>query len=126
MVTVVFLILAGVVLVGQLGVWSYYTFFSKHESTKLMLGLTGIMLPYMVLICVVALLGGILNSHRHFAAPAAAPIVLNIFIISTLCFTGWVLVMAPTKQVFVVAAVVIAAGFVQIAIQLPPLCEACA
>lgn len=101
--------------------WAYYTFFSKHESTKLMLGLTGIMLPYMVLVCVVALLGGILNSHRHFAAPAAAPIVLNIFIIGTLCFTGWVLVMVPTRQVFIVAAAVIMAGFVQIAIQLPPL-----
>jgi len=120
-VTVVFLILAGVVLVGEVGVWAYYTFFSKHESTKLMLGLTGIMLPYMVLVCVVALLGGVLNSHRHFAAPAAAPIVLNIFIIGSLCFTGWVLVMAPTKQVFIVAAAVIAAGFVQIAIQIPPL-----
>jgi putative peptidoglycan lipid II flippase len=120
-VTVVFLILAGVVLLGQVGVWAYYTFFSTHESTKLMLGLTGVMLPYMVLICVVALLGGILNSHRHFAAPAAAPIVLNIFIIGTLCFTGWVLVMAPTRQVFIVAAAVIAAGLVQIAIQIPPL-----
>ncbi|HIJ67504.1 MAG TPA: murein biosynthesis integral membrane protein MurJ, partial [Planctomycetes bacterium] len=96
-------------------------FFSTLDSTKLMFGLTGIMLPYMVLVCVVALLGGILNSHRHFAAPAAAPIVLNVFIISTLCFTGWVLVMAPTKQVFVVAAAVITAGMVQIAIQLPPL-----
>jgi len=120
-VTVVFLILVGVVLLGEVCVWAYYTFFSKLDSTKLMLGLTGIMLPYMILICVVALLGGILNSHRHFAAPAAAPIVLNIFIIGSLCFTGWVLVMAPTKQVFIVAAAVITAGLVQIAIQLPPL-----
>jgi len=120
-VTVVFLILAGVVLVGEIGVWAYYSFFCTHESTKLMLALTGIMLPYMILICVVALLGGILNSHLHFAAPAAAPIVLNVFIIGSLCFTGWVLVMAPTRQVFVAATAVITAGLVQIAIQLPPL-----
>jgi len=120
-VTVVFLILAGLVLLGEIGIWTYYTFFSTHESTKLMLALTGIMLPYMVLICVVALLGGILNSHLHFAAPAAAPIVLNVFIIGSLCFSGWVLIMQPTRQVFVVATVVIAAGLVQIAIQIPPL-----
>lgn len=120
-VTVVFLILAGIVLAGEVGIWGYYTFFSTHESTKLMLALTGIMLPYMVLICVVALLGGVLNSHRHFAAPAAAPIVLNVFIIASLCFTGWVLVMQPSRQVFIVAAAVMAAGLVQIAIQIRPL-----
>jgi len=120
-VTVVFLILAGVVLAGEVGIWTYYTFFASLQSTKLMLALTGIMLPYMVLICVVALLGGILNSHRHFAAPAAAPIVLNVFIIGSLCFTGWVLVMAPSRQVFIVAAAVMTAGLVQIMIQIPPL-----
>ena len=120
-VTVVFLILAGIVLAGELGIWTYYTFFAAHQSTKLMLALTGIMLPYMILICVVAILGGVLNSHRHFAAPAAAPIVLNIFIIGSLCFTGWVLVMAPSKQVFMVAAAVMTAGLVQIAIQIGPL-----
>jgi len=32
-VTVVFLILAGVVLAGEVGIWTYYTFFSVHEST---------------------------------------------------------------------------------------------
>jgi putative peptidoglycan lipid II flippase len=108
-VTVVFLILAGIVLVGELGVWGYYTFFAAHQSTKLMLALTGIMLPYMILICTVAILGGVLNSHRHFAAPAAAPIVLNIFIIASLCFTGWILVIAPSRQVFIVAAAVMTA-----------------
>jgi putative peptidoglycan lipid II flippase len=120
-VTVVFLILAGIVLVGELGVWGYYTFFAAHQSTKLMLALTGIMLPYMILICTVAILGGVLNSHRHFAAPAAAPIVLNIFIIASLCFTGWILVIAPSRQVFIVAAAVMTAGLVQIAIQVGPL-----
>lgn len=120
-VTVVFLILAGVVLAGEVGIWGYYTFFAALQSTKLMLALTGIMLPYMVLICVVALLGGVLNSHRHFAAPAAAPIVLNVFIIGSLCFTGWVLIMAPSRRVFMVAAAVMTAGLVQIAIQIPPL-----
>jgi putative peptidoglycan lipid II flippase len=75
----------------------------------------------MVLICVVALLGGILNSHLHFAAPAAAPIVLNVFIIGSLCFSGWVLVMRPTRQVFVVATAVTVAGLAQVAIQIRPL-----
>jgi len=87
----------------------------------LKLKLSAIMLPYMILICIVAILAGILNTHRHFASPAAAPIVLNIFLIGSLCFSGWVLQTQPDRQVFIVAVVVILAGLVQLLIQLPPL-----
>jgi putative peptidoglycan lipid II flippase len=120
-VTVIFLILALAVILGQIGIWTYYKFFTTYDTTRLMLSLMSIMLPYMVLICVVAILAGILNSHRHFAAPAAAPIVLNICIISSLCLAGWALGMEPKKQVFFVAIGVLLAGLMQIAIQVPPL-----
>lgn len=120
-VTVVFLILALVVVLGWVGIWLYYKFFAAYDSTRLMFSLTAIMLPYMVLVCVVAIIAGILNTHRHFAAPAAAPMVLNIFIISGLCLTGWVLGMEPKQQVFIVAFAVVLAGLVQIVIQIPPL-----
>ncbi|MHC4333408.1 MAG: murein biosynthesis integral membrane protein MurJ [Planctomycetota bacterium] len=120
-VTVIFTLLAAIVLIGEAGIWSYYAFFSKYPSTDLKLALAGIMLPYMILICTVAILAGILNAHRHFAAPAAAPIVLNLFIIGALCFTGWVLKIPRETQVFFVAAAVLIAGVVQILIQLPPL-----
>ena len=120
-VTVIFLILALVVALGQIGIWVYYKFFTTYDSTRLMLSLTSVMLPYMVLVCVVAILAGVLNTHRHFAAPAAAPMVLNIFIISALCLTGWVLGFEPKQQIFIVAFAVILAGLVQIAIQIPPL-----
>jgi putative peptidoglycan lipid II flippase len=79
------------------------------------------MLPYTILICVVAILGGILNAHRHFAMPAAAPIVLNIFIIGSLCIGGWGFGIEPGSLVFVVAAAVLVAGLVQLFMQLRPL-----
>lgn len=120
-VTVVFVILAAVVLIGEIIIWGYYTFLSKYPSTDLKLALAGIMLPYMILICVVAILAGILQTHRHFAAPAAAPIILNIFIVGSLCFSGWVLSIRPQRLVFITAVAVIIAGFTQLAIQLPPL-----
>ena len=41
-----------------------------------------IMLPYMPLICVVALMGSILNVHGKFAVAAASPIILNAAIIA--------------------------------------------
>ena len=120
-VTVIFVLLAGIVLLGEGIIYGYYKFFSTYAGTQLKLTLSAIMLPYMILICVVAILAGILNAHRHFASPAAAPIVLNIFIIGSLCFSGWVLTMQPSTQVFVVAVAVILAGVVQIFMQLPPL-----
>lgn len=40
-----------------------------------------IMLPYMPLICLVALLGGILQVHGRFGPPAAAPVILNVVMI---------------------------------------------
>ncbi len=116
-VTVVTLILIGLVLCGEIGIFVYYKLFSVSESNKLMLELSSIMLPYMILICVVAILAGVLNTHRHFAAPAAAPIVLNIFIISSLCFSGWVMKISGSRQLFIVAAAVLVAGVTQILMQ---------
>jgi len=120
-VTVIFVLLAAIVLIGQGVIWAYYKFFSPSGETKLILSLTSIMLPYMLLVCVVAILAGILNVHRHFAAPAAAPIVLNIFIIASLLLTGWVFEIKPQQQVFFVAVAVVIAGIMQIVIQIPPL-----
>ena len=120
-VTVIFIILAGLVLLGEGIIWSYYRYFSIYPSTDLKLTLSGIMLPYTILICIVAILAGILNAHRHFAMPAAAPIVLNIFIISSLCIGGWGFGIQPGSLVFIVAAAVLVAGLAQLFMQLRPL-----
>ncbi|MHC4226488.1 MAG: murein biosynthesis integral membrane protein MurJ, partial [Planctomycetota bacterium] len=120
-VTVIFLLLAGIVLLGEGIIWGYHRFFSILPSTDLKLALSGIMLPYTILICVVAILAGILNAHRHFAMPAAAPIVLNIFIIGSLCIGGWGFRIEPGSLVFIVAAAVLVAGLAQLFMQLQPL-----
>lgn len=120
-VTVLFVLLAGLVVAGQIVIWAYYKFASRTDETRLVLSLTSIMLPYLILVCVVAILAGVLHVHRHFAAPAAAPLVLNIFIIGTILLTGWILKIQPRQQVFFVAVAVLVAGLVQMAIQLPPL-----
>jgi len=51
---------------------------SMRPDRMLMFRLTAIMLPYVLLICGTAFLGAILQVHHRFAAPAAAPIVLNV------------------------------------------------
>jgi len=120
MVTVLFVILAAIVLIGEGLIWGYY-FFETRFGPRLGLALCSIMLPYMIFICIVAILAGILNVHRHFATPAAAPTVLNIFIITSILFTGRVLKIKAEQQVFFVAVAVLIAGLAQIAIQIPSL-----
>ena len=120
-VTVLFMLLAGIVLVGQLGILTYLHFFAKTFDTELIMALSMVMLPYMLFICMVAILAGILNVHKHFATPAMAPIVLNIFIIGTILLTGRLMKIDSVTQLAAVAVSVLLAGIVQLLIQIPPL-----
>ena len=55
-VTVLFVILASLVLLGEAGIWLYYNFFARTNETQLILSLSSIMLPYMLFVCMVAIL----------------------------------------------------------------------
>jgi putative peptidoglycan lipid II flippase len=67
------------------------------------------------LIGLVALFMGILNSFRHFAAPAAAPILYNVGIIGT------TIIISPhlSQPIVGVAAGVIVGGVLQLLLQIP-------
>lgn len=77
--------------------------------------LTKIMFPYLIFISLVALAMGVLNSEQHFAAPAAAPILLNVSIIcTTLFFTHFF-----EQPIEAAAWGVFIAGIAQLLLQLP-------
>lgn len=116
-VTVLLMLLSGVVAVAVGALVLYNRLAEPLPETELMLVLTGMMLPYMVLICVVAAMAGILQSHRHFAAPALAPVLLNVVIISSLWLTGGGFGWIPERQVGFVAVGVLIAGVLQIGLQ---------
>jgi putative peptidoglycan lipid II flippase len=59
-------------------------FTREPKEFALAVALTRITFPYLLLITLVTLWGGILNSLHRFAAPAAAPILLNLSMIATL------------------------------------------
>ncbi|MBN1126071.1 MAG: murein biosynthesis integral membrane protein MurJ [Sedimentisphaerales bacterium] len=120
-VTVIFLLLSVIVLLGWLCIVLYRMLVEAPDDTKMVLNLTSVMLPYMVMICTVAILGGILNVHRHFAAPAAAPIVLNVLIIGALIVTSLGGRIGPRQQVYFVALAVLCTGILQMAMQMIPL-----
>ncbi|MBN2136415.1 MAG: murein biosynthesis integral membrane protein MurJ [Sedimentisphaerales bacterium] len=120
-VTVMFVILAGLVLLGEGVIWLYYAIFARTSETTLILSLSSVMLPYMLFVCMVAVIAGLLNVHRHFAAPAAAPLLLNIFIIASVVITGWFLHIEARAQLFYIAVAVLLAGVGQIGMQVPAL-----
>ena len=57
-----------------------------HEEFAFAVELSRITIPYLMLICLASLLGGILNSLDKFWINAAAPILLNIAMVSALFF----------------------------------------
>lgn len=89
------------------------------DAFNLTVLLTRWMLPYMVFICAAALAMGILNSHRHFLSPAAAPSLLNVAIILAALFV------APDLAVPVKALAwgVLVGGVLQLFLQFPPLAK---
>jgi len=92
--------------------WGFGGSSVKYELTVL---LTRIAFPYIFLIGLVALFMGILNSLRHFAAPAAAPILYNVGII------GAAILISPhfSRPIVGVAAGVIVGGVLQLGLQIP-------
>lgn len=77
------------------------------------------MFPYTIMICMVALCMGILNSFRHFAAPAASQILLNIAsILAILLINNRYHFWHPGVALVVG---VLVGGALQFLIQVPPL-----
>ena len=73
--------------------------------------------PYLLLISMASLAGGILNSYQRFAIPALSPVLLNVAMISAaLASARWF-----GRSVEVLAWGVFAAGLLQLAFQLPSL-----
>jgi putative peptidoglycan lipid II flippase len=121
MITFISVILAAAVIIIQILLWGYYFLFETRTGPKLGILLCSIMLPYAIFICIVAIISGILNVHKHFATPAAAPIVLNIFVIGTILLTGRIVGIKPQTQAIFVAIAVLLSGLAQLALQIPSL-----
>ena len=89
----------------------------EADKLKLTITLTRLMFPYIFFVGLVALCMGILNVLGHFAAPALAPVILNLSII------GAVLIISPSLSTPVIglALGVLIGGALQLFAQLPVL-----
>jgi putative peptidoglycan lipid II flippase len=90
-------------------------FIQIPEKFELTVTLNKIIFPYLFFMGLFALCMGILNSHRHFFAPAIAPIFLNISIIVSV-FLFYHTFKVP---VMTLALGVLAGGVIQFLFQIP-------
>ena len=109
---------------GALGAGALVLLFASgfaHDPAQLAqaTGLTRVMFPYLLLISGVALAMGLLNANGHFAAPAAAPMLLNLAIIGTAYFSNWF-----DPPILSLAVGVLIGGVAQLALQVPALLRA--
>lgn len=90
-------------------------FVKDSEQFRQAVSLTRTIFPYILLVGLAAYAMGILNSLKHFAAPAFAPALLNISILAAIAAFRYRL------TVNVLAYAVLIGGAMQLAIQIPVL-----
>jgi len=100
-----------VVILGEVLLWGLSYWSPRTDGA---FGLMMIMLPYMPLVCVVAILGGILQANGRFGPTAAAPIILNACLIAATVLFAGVFKDIETHMAMVGIAVVVA-GLLQVA-----------
>ncbi|MEI6789912.1 MAG: murein biosynthesis integral membrane protein MurJ, partial [Myxococcaceae bacterium] len=110
------------VILGTLGatglVYAFASGFAERpDQMELAISLTRWMFVYVFFISLVALSMGVLNSHKHFATPAASPILLNLAMIA--CAYG--LYNYFKLPIYSLAVGFVLGGVLQLAAQLPTL-----
>ncbi len=104
------LLLGGILLAGEAALVAALGLAPLSDRWHLTLLLTAVMLPYMLLICLAGLAGAALNSLKHFAAPALAPVVLNVVWIVAVVAVAPLVSADPVVRITVVSAAIVAAG----------------
>jgi len=117
-------VVVALVLIGISIVLAAHQFTVK---TELMLQLLRVMFPYMLLVCLAAVMMGMLNARGHFFVPAMGATALNVVMIASVLWLAPQMGLHFPKedrlphQIFALAIGVLAAGVAQAAFQLPTL-----
>jgi putative peptidoglycan lipid II flippase len=119
-VSLLVIVLGGITLLGE-GVLLALS--ARADHGHLAVWLMMVMLPYMPMVCLVAILGAMLQVRGRFGPTAAAPIILNLCLITAALMGGTLTAMVPAGNegagevvhIGIVAASVIVAGTVQLA-----------
>lgn len=99
-------------------VWLMASGLSELDEAVLM---TRLMFPYIGFMALVALAAGVLNTYRHFVAPAATPVLLNLCVIGAALLGADAMPGFGLHPVYALCAGVMLGGLLQLALQWPAL-----
>ena len=112
----------GILFAPQL-VWLFAEGLAGSERLPLAIMLTRLMFPFLITVGLMALAMGVLNTHGHFAAPAAAPVLLNVAMIAGALWGGRPMLSQGWPAITALALGVLSGGLLQLGAQAPPLAK---
>ena len=117
--TLVLLCVAGV-LAAPLMVWAMASGL-KPQGYNAAVVMTRWMFPYIGFMSLVALAGGVLNTWRRFAVPAASPVLLNLALIASITLGAPWFARHGIEPIYAQCVGVMVGGILQLGLQLPAL-----
>jgi len=117
--TLVLLCVAGV-LAAPLMVWAMASGL-KPQGYNAAVVMTRWMFPYIGFMSLVALAGGILNTWKRFAVPAASPVLLNVALIGSIILGAPWFAKHGIEPIYAQCVGVMVGGILQLGLQLPAL-----
>ena len=108
-------LLLGGVLLGCIGMWVARGYFPEDGKWDLLLKYGTFLFPYLLMICLSAVIGGALNSLGKFGAVALTPLALNLCMIFSMAVLAGFLGETPDEKVHWICAGVLFGGFLQFA-----------
>ncbi|MDD4101842.1 MAG: murein biosynthesis integral membrane protein MurJ [Kiritimatiellae bacterium] len=121
LITLLVLFLGAVTLAGILLSYPLAAILPAESRWLLPLPMLRIMLPYALLICVAALVSGMLNTLGKFAISSLTPFLLNLIWLATLFGVFPFIRDLPERRIMVLSWAVLLAGLAQLLFQLPAL-----
>ncbi|RZL93625.1 MAG: murein biosynthesis integral membrane protein MurJ [Variovorax sp.] len=119
--TLIVVCAAGVI-AAPLMVWAMASGLKKTpEGFEAAVVMTRWMFPYIGFMSLVALAGGILNTWRKFAVPAASPVLLNVALILSIVLGAPLFRRLGIEPIYAQCAGVMVGGVLQLALQIPAL-----
>jgi putative peptidoglycan lipid II flippase len=115
------IVLIVLVLLGELAIAVGTVWYGQDPHTRLLLGLTAVMLPYALFICLAAQVTAVLHALGEFAIPSLVPVVLNLCLLATIYFVDPLFEPHRDQQAYALAACVLVAGVFQLGLQWPAL-----
>jgi putative peptidoglycan lipid II flippase len=119
--TALLVTLALLVVLAEGVCWGLRLAYGDLPGMRLVLGLTAVMLPYTIFICLAAMASATLQTLQEFRVPAMIPSVMNVCWLATAWFIAPRISSDTAAQAYVMAWCVLIGGVLQWVVQWPAL-----